>query len=100
MAPVARGLADLYRVLQPFQRASGDERLTVAKHLEDLHEVVQLYARDSRPALLGSSWGAMLALAYAAAHPDSTGPLILVGCGTFDLIARARMHEMKPLGFE
>lgn len=93
MAPVARGLADLYRVREPFQRASGEERLTVAKHVEDLHEVVQLYARDSRPALLGSSWGAMLALAYAATHPDLPGPLILVGCGTFDLIARARMQE-------
>jgi pimeloyl-ACP methyl ester carboxylesterase len=43
--------------------------------------------------LLGSSWGAMLALAYAAAHPRSTGPLILVGCGTFDLGARVRMRE-------
>jgi pimeloyl-ACP methyl ester carboxylesterase len=93
MAPVARGLADVYRVLEPFQRASGDEPLTVAKHVEDLHEIVQFYARDSLPTLLGSSWGAMLALAYAAAHPDSTGPLILVGCGTFDLVARARMQE-------
>jgi pimeloyl-ACP methyl ester carboxylesterase len=93
MAPVARGLADLYRVLEPFQRASGGEPLTVAKHVADLHEVIQLHASDSRPALLGSSWGAMLALAYAATHPESAGPLILVGCGTFDLVARARMQE-------
>jgi len=71
MAPVSRGLADLYRVLEPFQRASGDEPLTVAKHVADLHEVIQLLASDSRPALLGSSWGAMLALAYAATHPES-----------------------------
>ena len=35
----------------------------------------------------------MLALAYAAEHPQSIGPLILVGCGTFDLHGRARMHE-------
>ncbi len=32
----------------------------------------------------------MLALAYAAAHPKSAGPLVLVGCGTFDLASRAR----------
>jgi hypothetical protein len=38
-------------------------------------------------------WGAMLALAYAAAHPASTGPLILVGCGTFDLAARAELQN-------
>src|SRR5262249_23184244 len=36
---------------------------------------------------------AMLALAYAAAHPSSTGPLILVGCGTFDPAARAELQR-------
>jgi len=93
MAPVARGLAASYHVVEPFQRGSGAERLTVARHVADLHEVISFYAAGSRPALLGSSWGAMLALAYAAAYPDSTGPLILVGCGTFDLVARSAMRK-------
>jgi pimeloyl-ACP methyl ester carboxylesterase len=35
----------------------------------------------------------MLALAYAATHPSSTGPPILVGCGTFDLAARAELQK-------
>jgi pimeloyl-ACP methyl ester carboxylesterase len=34
----------------------------------------------------------MLALAYAAAHPDSAGPLALIGCGTFDSAARERLE--------
>jgi pimeloyl-ACP methyl ester carboxylesterase len=93
MAPVARGLADLYRVIEPFQRASGGERLTVARHVADLHEVVTSCGGGCRPALLGASWGAMLALAYAAAHPDSTGPLVPVGCGTFDPVTRAVMES-------
>jgi pimeloyl-ACP methyl ester carboxylesterase len=93
MAAVARGLADPYRVVEPFQRGSGSERLTVARHVADLHEVINVYAKGCRPAVLGSSWGAMLALAYAAAHPSSTGPLILVGCGTFDPVARAAMQR-------
>src|SRR5262245_447847 len=93
MAPVANGLADLYRVIEPFQRGSGSERLTVARHVADLHEVISVCAKDCRPALLGASWGAMLALAYAAAHPSSTGPLVLVGCGTFDPVARAAMES-------
>jgi pimeloyl-ACP methyl ester carboxylesterase len=93
MAPVARGLADSYRVVEPFQRGSSHERLTVARHVADLHQVVTFYARCCHPALLGASWGAMLALAYAAAHPGSTGPLILVGCGTFDLAARAELQK-------
>jgi pimeloyl-ACP methyl ester carboxylesterase len=93
MAAVARSLADSYRLLEPFQRASGGEPLSVARHVEDLHEIVNLYAADSPPALLGSSWGAMLALAYAATYPTSTASLILVGCGTFDLAARAKLQE-------
>jgi pimeloyl-ACP methyl ester carboxylesterase len=36
----------------------------------------------------------MLALAFAAAHPDLAGPLALVGCGTFDMGARVRMQEI------
>jgi pimeloyl-ACP methyl ester carboxylesterase len=94
MAPAARGLADVYRVLEPFQRRAGGEPLTVARHIADQHEVCQHYAPDRRPALLGASWGAMLALAYAAAHPDTAGPLILVGCGTFDPAARAEFRRI------
>jgi pimeloyl-ACP methyl ester carboxylesterase len=93
MAPVARGLADLYRVIEPFQRGSGSERLTVGRHVADLHEVITVCAEGCRPALLGASWGAMLALAYAAAHPSSIGPLVLVGCGTFDPVTRAGMES-------
>ena len=93
MARVARALSDCYGVIEPFQRQSGGERLTVARHVADLHEVVRLYAGTSRPALVGASWGAMLTLAYAAEHPDSSGPLVLVGCGIFDPVARAEMQN-------
>src|SRR5262245_2160336 len=91
-APVARGLADAFRVLEPWQRGSGGEPLTVASHVADLHELVASRCEGVRPALVGTSWGAMLALAYAAAHPDRAGPLVLVGCGTFDPVARARLR--------
>jgi pimeloyl-ACP methyl ester carboxylesterase len=93
MAPVARQLANSYRIFEPLQRGSGSERLTVATHVADLHDVIDFHAEGCRPALIGASWGAMLALAYAAAHPSSTGPLILVGCGTFDPIARAALRS-------
>jgi pimeloyl-ACP methyl ester carboxylesterase len=93
MAPVARGLADAFHVIEPFQRGSSDEPLTVARHVADLHEVISRTCADQRPALLGSSWGGMLALAYAASHPDSAGPLLLIGCGTFDADARAEFER-------
>jgi pimeloyl-ACP methyl ester carboxylesterase len=94
MAPVARGLASQFRVLEPWQRGSGPEPLTVARHVEDLHELLDAAAAggQSRPALVGSSWGAMLALAFAARHPDRVGPMALIGCGTFDSAARRQLN--------
>jgi pimeloyl-ACP methyl ester carboxylesterase len=94
MAPVARGLADRFRVVEPFQRGSGLEPLTVAQHIDDLDQLIAARSEAGRPALVGSSWGAMLALAYAARHPESSRALVLIGCGTFDRTARGRMETI------
>lgn len=91
MAPVARGLADEFRVLEPFQRGSEATPLTVARHVEDLATLLDTHCSGERPALIGSSWGAMLALVFAAEHPERTGPVVLIGSGTFDLESRAFM---------
>jgi pimeloyl-ACP methyl ester carboxylesterase len=91
-APLARGLSDSFRVLEPWQRRREAAPLTVAAHVADLHALVTSSRVGERPALVGESWGAMLALAYAAAHPLSVGPLALVGCGTFDPVSRARLQ--------
>lgn len=93
-APIARALADRFRVLEPWQRGSGSAPLTVERHITDLRELLQSHGRGERPGLVGESWGAMLALAYAAAHPDTVGPIVLVGCGTFDIAARERMRAI------
>jgi pimeloyl-ACP methyl ester carboxylesterase len=93
VAPVAEQLADKFQVLEPWQRASGAEPLTVACHIADLHDVIVSRCGDEKPAIVGSSWGAMLALAYAAEHPDRAGPLVLIGCGTFDLKARSKLQS-------
>ncbi len=92
MAPVARKLAESFRVFEPFQRRSSNDRLTVSRHITDLHRTVTSHCQGHRPALIGHSWGAILALAYSAAHNDSVGPLVLIGCGTFDHESRERMR--------
>lgn len=92
-APLAAGLATQFRVLEPWQRGSGATPLTVAGHITDLHALIQGRFPRSPPALVGESWGAMLALAYAAAYPHEAGPLVLVGCGTFDATARAELQR-------
>jgi pimeloyl-ACP methyl ester carboxylesterase len=83
--PVARELAARCRVWEPVQEAT-----TVKGHLADLDGVARAL---SAPLLVGWSWGAMLALAYAAEHPVAA--LFLVGCGTFDETARARLHATR-----
>lgn len=93
-APIARGLSESFRAIEPFQRGSGDEPLTVARHVADLDALVRATDSPGRPAVVGESWGAMLALAYATAHPEALSALVLVGCGTFDPASRARMHEL------
>ncbi|MDM8006559.1 MAG: alpha/beta hydrolase [Phycisphaerae bacterium] len=93
--PMARELANEFRVLEPWQRGSGNEPLTVARHVADLHELIESRCGRERPALVGESWGAMLALAYAAEHPDAAGPLVLVGCGTFDTASRTRLMHTR-----
>jgi len=94
IAPVARGLAERFHVLEPLQRASGGVPLTVAQHVADLDEVIRERAGASPPALVGSSWGAMLALVYAAEHAERAGPLVLVGGGTWDKAARGTLQRI------
>ena len=71
----------------PHQRGSSDRPLSVAIHVQDLHEIIEAEC-DAPPVLVGHSWGAMLALAYAAEHPEATAGLALIGCGTFTEASR------------
>jgi pimeloyl-ACP methyl ester carboxylesterase len=94
MAPVARRLCDRFRILEPLQRRSGAVPLTVARHVADLHEVLRVHSPEGPVRLAGYSWGAMLALTYAARHPATVDRVILIGCGTFDVQSR-RVYQAR-----
>lgn len=94
-AMTAENLANGFRVFEPWQRSGGDKPLSVAVHTADLYGLIQSRCGSKRPALVGESWGAMLALAYAAEYPQTVGPLVLVGCGTFDKESRAKAVETR-----
>ncbi len=85
---LAQGLSCNFRVIEPWQRPSGEIPLTVTLHIEDLHSLILSRCSGEKPALVGSSWGAMLALAYAAEHSETINSMVLVGCGTFDKASR------------
>lgn len=92
LAPLAQALADSFQVWEPWQRGAGALPLTVERHVQDLAELVRSMESPAAPILLGHSWGAMLALVFAAQFPKLPKALILVACGTFDERAR-RMFE-------
>ncbi len=92
LAPLSRELARTCRVLEPLQRRSGPQPLTVDRHVADLEEAIDAHSPGKRPTVLGHSWGAMLALIHAAAYPRRVASLVLVSCGTFDPKARGELR--------
>ncbi|MGD8401698.1 MAG: alpha/beta hydrolase [Bacillota bacterium] len=93
VAALARELGKDYGVIEPLQTKNSITELIV-----ELDEV--LTANCAGPiTLLGHSWGAWLALLYAAQYPGKAGKLILVGCGPFepryvDQIGRNRLARL------
>ena len=61
MATIGRRLSSSFRVLEPWQRGNSPEPLTVARHIEDLHALVQQQQqKDERPILIGDLSDALL----------------------------------------
>ena len=77
-------LADSYRLLYYDQRGRGrsahgvaPEDVSLQSELDDLETVRRHFALD-KVALLGHSWGAVLALEYAARRPERVSQLIVM----------------------
>ncbi|AMY07740.1 Proline iminopeptidase [Luteitalea pratensis] len=88
MIPVGDFLPAGYRRIFLEQRGTGKSRpavfdpagLTLQMVVEDL-EALRLHLKQDRLLLVGHSWGGMLAMAYAATHPDRVDRLVLIGSG-------------------
>lgn len=78
-----KALADEHLVVFYDQRGTGlsprvpAEQITVQVFLDDLDAFVTAYGKGRPVHLVGHSWGAMLASAYAGAHPNKVGKLVL-----------------------
>ena len=94
MAPVASELSHDFRVIEPLQRWSGAIALTVQRHIDDLQALIASVTQGDKVALVGHSWGAMLALAYAAQYLKQASCVVAVSSGTFTADSRQRMNEI------
>lgn len=66
------------------ERLEDIREYTVARHVADLDAIRHAIGAE-RVILLGSSWGATLAVHYAATHPDRVAKLIVSGPGVIHL---------------
>ena len=111
MRPVAE-LLPAYRRILLEQRGTGRSRppklngpdMTLEVAVADL-EALREHLEQSRLVLVGHSWGGILAMAYAAAHPDRIDRLVLIGSGgpTLEFVARFQDNiraRMRPEDIE
>jgi len=104
MAPV---FANSYRIVAPDHRGHGETEwdpeagYTIGNYVLDFEQVVYQLSLSSFD-LVGHSLGGMIALTYAARHPERVRRLVLVDSGPRDFTAadaaRMRMPE-RPMSF-
>ncbi|HXY30506.1 MAG TPA: alpha/beta hydrolase [Gemmatimonadaceae bacterium] len=99
-------LSDSFRLIYYDQRGRGrsadgvrPEDVTLASDVEDIDRVRRYYTLDA-PAVLGHSWGAVLALEYAIRHPTRVSRLILLNAAPASAADRAllRTAYLEKLG--
>jgi proline iminopeptidase len=82
LGPLADLLDDTFTVVRYDQRgcgrSSGDGPFTIAQAVDDLDQV-RVALGFGAWAVAGHSWGAELAIRYAAAHPDRTTAVAYIG---------------------
>lgn len=103
-------LADSYRLVYYDQRGRGKsaegmapEDVGLESELDDL-ETVRRHFGLEKTAVLGHSWGALLALEYAVRHPEHVSELVVLNPGPvseadFQLLLRER-GEKRPEAVE
>jgi len=99
-------LADGYRLIYYDQRGRGrsgegvrPEDVTLASDLADIDRVREHFGLPS-VAVMGHSWGGLLAMEYAIRHPDHVSHLILMSTGPASYadsqLVRAERHRKEP----
>jgi proline iminopeptidase len=108
LLPEMDRLADSFRLVYYDQRGRGRSagevrpgEVSIASEVEDLDDVRRHFGFDS-VAVLGHSWGGVLAMEYATRHPDRVSHLILVNTAPASaedaLVLREHLLNTRPAG--
>ncbi len=93
-------LAQRFRVIALDQRSHGrsdqpEDGYGFDEVTADLAAFIEAVGIDS-PAIVGHSWGASVALKYAAANPEAVRSIVLVDGGVIDLSEHGTWAEAEP----
>lgn len=88
MAPVARELSSSFRVLEPFQTKD-----TLEGQITELNQQINQVTKD-HVVLIGSSWGATLALLYAGRYTNVSKVMIIGSC-VYDEESSKKVKEIR-----
>ena len=91
MKPMTAELSQKYQTVLIHQRGTGqtkvllnEQTINMDEYVKDI-KAIKEKLNHKKITLLGHSWGGMLAMNYAAIHPDEIDKLILVSSGSPDL---------------
>lgn len=100
---VLEPLSDDYRVVWYDQRGTGLSSRNndwsgdpIDTYLEDLNELTELYGGGQKVHLIGHSWGAMLASAFAGKYPQKVKGLVLAEPGFFTAAEAGPAMSQSP----
>lgn len=98
-----KALADNYFVVFYDQRGTGlsprvnENEFTLENMFNDLHNIIEYYAKGRKVNLIGHSWGAMLASGYIGKYPSTVEKAVLAEPGILtSKEAKDFMERMKP----
>src|SRR5437870_6170899 len=107
MQGIADELGKKYRCIMWEQRGTGRSKLpqydpstiNLNAYMEDI-EALRKNLRAEKFIVVGNSWGMILGLAYAGAHPDAVRAVITIGSGpiTFEYLGVFSDNQLARLG--
>lgn len=76
-------------------RLSNISEYTVQRHVDDLHAIIKKIKAE-KVIFIGQSWGAILATAYLAQHPENVAKIIFTSPGPVYPVNKTTLHIPAP----